>query len=105
MDTNLDVDDALRTEFIDESLEMLSGLESLFISLEQEPDNLDVVQAIFRPIHSIKGNSSFFDFPSVKTLSHEMETILDLVRKKNLGVSPELIGAELAGVDLLKEML
>jgi len=105
INTELHVDAALRTEFIDESIEMLSGLENLFVTLEREPDNLEVVQAIFRPIHSIKGNSSFFDFPSVKTLSHEMETILDLVRKKNLGVTQEMIGAELAGVDLLKEML
>lgn len=105
MDTELNVDAGLRTEFIDESLEMLSGIENLFVTLEQDPENLDTVQAIFRPIHSIKGNSSFFDFPNVKTLSHEMENVLDLVRKKNLRVTPELIGAELAGVDLLKDML
>ena len=105
MDTELNVDAALRTEFIDESLEMLSGLETLFVALEDEPEDLETVQAIFRPIHSIKGNSSFFDFPCVKTLSHEMETILDMVRQKNLGVTAELIGAELAGVDMLKEML
>ncbi|MCF6284366.1 MAG: chemotaxis protein CheA, partial [Candidatus Hydrogenedentes bacterium] len=105
MDTELTVDAALRTEFIDESLDMLAGLEGLFVTLEGDPENLETVQDIFRPIHSIKGNSSFFDFPGVKTLAHEMETILDLVRQKNLGVSEELIGAELAGVDLLKEML
>jgi two-component system chemotaxis sensor kinase CheA len=105
MDTELTVDAGLRLEFIDESLEMLSGLEPLFVDLEADPENAETVQAIFRPIHSIKGNSSFFDFPNVKTLSHEMETVLDLVRQKHLGVSAALIGAELAGVDMLKTML
>lgn len=105
MDAIIDVDAGLRAEFIDESLEMLSGLEPLFVSLEEEPENLEIVQAIFRPVHSIKGNSFFFGFPAVKTLAHEMETVLDHVRQKLLPVSNQLIGTELAGVDLLKKML
>jgi two-component system chemotaxis sensor kinase CheA len=105
VETNISMDPALRAEFIDESLDMLSGLEGLFIDLENDPEDIEIVQAIFRPVHSIKGNSSFFDFPKVKSLAHEMETILDFVRKKTLGVSQELIGAQLAGIDQLKDML
>lgn len=105
MDTDLNVDAGLRAEFIDESLDLLSGLEHLFIQLEQRPDDLDTVQAIFRPVHSIKGNSSFFNFPAVKNLAHEMETLLDLVRKKVLGVSRPMIDALLEGTDALRHML
>lgn len=105
MDISLVVDAGLRAEFIDESLEMLSGLEPLFVELEADPTNIDIVQAIFRPIHSIKGNSFFFGFPAVKTLAHEMETVLDRVRQKTMPVTVELIGVELAGVDVLKTLL
>ncbi len=105
MDTELNVDASLRAEFIDESIDLLSGLENLFIQLEQHPEDLDTVQAIFRPVHSIKGNSSFFNFPGVKNMAHEMETLLDLVRKKSLGVSRPMIDALLEGADALRHML
>ena len=105
MDTELNVDAELRVEFVDESLDLLADLESLFIKLEHDPDDPDTVQAIFRPIHSVKGNSSFFDFHAVKNLSHEMETLLDLVRKKALGVTPPMVSALLDGTDALRVML
>lgn len=105
MDIELNVDAELRAEFIDESLDLIAGLEPLFIQLEARPDDLETVQAIFRPVHSIKGNSSFFNFPRVKQLAHEMETLLDLVRKKSLGVSRAIIDALLEGSDALRAML
>jgi two-component system chemotaxis sensor kinase CheA len=105
MDTELNVDAGLRAEFIDESLDLLAGLEPLFIRLEEHPGDLDTVQAIFRPVHSIKGNSSFFNFPHVKALAHEMETLLDLVRKKTLAVSRAIIDALLEGSDVLRVLL
>ena len=105
MDTNLNVDSSLKTEFIDESLDMLSGLETLFVQLEAAPDDLETVQAIFRPIHSIKGNSAFFGFVKVKQLAHEMETVLDLVRKQSLSITKTMIDVLLAGADYLRMML
>ncbi len=98
----LDFDPALLAEFIDESTEMLASLDSLFVQLEANPGDLEPVNAIFRPIHSIKGNSAFFGFNRVKSLSHEMESLLDKVRKKILTVSPPMISVLLEGVDALK---
>ena len=55
---NLSVDQELLVEFIDESSDTLSSLDALFIELEQTPGDTQIVNAIFRPVHSIKGNSA-----------------------------------------------
>ena len=105
METNLDIDPALVAEFIDESIDVLGDIGNFFVSLEANPSQLSIVESIFRPIHSIKGNSSFFGFVRIKTLSHEMETLLDLVRKSSLQVSKPLIDVLLEGVDELRRIL
>lgn len=105
MDPNLEIDPALLREFIDESEEMLSTVDRLFVELESDPEDLGTIEAIFRPVHSIKGNSSFFGFARVKVLAHELETLLDLMRKKTLSVTPELVDILLEGVDELKAIL
>jgi two-component system, chemotaxis family, sensor kinase CheA len=98
------IDPELLAEFIDESLDMLSGLSSLLVELESADDN-EAVQSIFRPIHSIKGNSHFFGFFKVKELSHEMETVLDLIRKDKLAPGADIVDVLLRGVDMLIAML
>lgn len=104
-DPYLHIDPALLAEFLDESSEMLEGLDSLFVTLEGHPDDMGTVEAIFRPVHSIKGNSAFFGFTRLKRLAHEMETLLDLIRKKVLRANQALIDTLLAGVDELKHIL
>ncbi|MCA9782861.1 MAG: chemotaxis protein CheA [Candidatus Cloacimonetes bacterium] len=101
---NLSVDQELLVEFIDESSDTLSSLDALFIELEQTPGDTQIVNAIFRPVHSIKGNSAFFGFSNIKSLAHEMETILDLVRKNRLMADQQVTSVLLEGVDTLKSM-
>ena len=105
MGVNNDIDPALLGEFIDESLQGLLEVGNLFISLEQNPEDIELVQSIFRIIHSMKGNSAFFGFDRVKTLSHEMESILDLVRTDELGVDENISTVLLEGCDALQNML
>ncbi len=102
---SINIDDSLVQEFIDESLDMLSSLDSRFIELEEQPGELSIIEAIFRPVHSIKGNSGFFGFVHVKHLAHELETLLDLMRKSKLGVSSDVINILLDGMDSLRSML
>ncbi len=96
-------DPALLAAFFDESLESLAGLEARLISLNTAEDGLRAeVDAIFRPVHTLKGNAPFFGFLSVQRLAHALETVLDQVRKDRLLVSPELIDVLLAGIDGLR---
>jgi two-component system chemotaxis sensor kinase CheA len=102
---SINIDDSLVQEFIDESLDMLTSLDSRFIELEERPGELEIIEAIFRPVHSIKGNSGFFGFVHVKHLAHELETLLDLMRKNKLSVSSDVINILLDGMDSLRSML
>ncbi len=99
------IDPALLNDFIDESIESLESLDNLFVQLEQTPNELSIVEAIFRPVHSVKGNSAFFGMSKVKILAHELETLLDLVRKNSLSVTKNLTDVLLKGIDQLKIML
>ena len=105
MDADFNIDPALVAEFVDESIDFLSEMDGLFVQLEDSPGELSIIESIFRPIHSIKGNSSFFGYMRVKSLAHEMETLLDLLRKGQLSISRPLIDTLLEGVDNLKSIL
>ncbi len=91
-------------EFIDESLEMLGDVDVQLLELEKNPDDLTIIQSIFRPIHTIKGNSSFFELAKIKEMSHALENLLDLLRKNKLTPSKKVVDALLAGVDFLSKM-
>ena len=93
------------TEFVNEAEEGLGILDSLFIKLEAEPHDLETINAIFRPVHTIKGNSAFFGLMKVKKLAHEMETLLTLAKQETLALNPAIISVLLMGLDQLKEML
>jgi two-component system chemotaxis sensor kinase CheA len=99
------IDPELQAEFIDEALDGIGEIADLFVTLEEDPSNLDIIQAIFRPIHSIKGNAAFFGLMKTKALSHEMENLLDLMRKNAILPTPSIINVLLKGSDELTRML
>ena len=88
--------------FLDESDEMLAEIERGLQALESEPEDLSHIHGIFRAVHSLKGNSSFFDFTNVKTFCHTLENFLDLVRDRRIEMSPEIARFILEGSDHLK---
>ncbi len=91
----------LLKSFIEESTEYLEGLEKEFLKLESNNENSELVNDIFRRVHSIKGLSSFLSFVCITKLSHHIEFALDSIRKKKIQVSSELIDCLLESVDLL----
>jgi two-component system, chemotaxis family, sensor kinase CheA len=98
-------DPELLAGFFDETGESLAKVAELFVGLERSPHDLSIVEAIFRPVHSLKGNSAFFGFIGIKRLAHDMETVLDHVRKGRLAVSQDIITTLLAGLDGLRGMV
>lgn len=100
-----DIDQELLLEFLEEAIEGIDTASSLFIQLEKNPDDIEIIQAIFRPVHSIKGNSAFFNLIHTKKLAHSLENVLDLLRKEAMGVSQTIINALLEGVDEVKRIL
>lgn len=104
-DRDYDIDQEMLSDFIDESLEALSTIPGLFVDFEANPSELNLVEAIFRPVHSLKGNAAYFGLMKVKGLAHDMESVLDMLRKEQLLPDREIIDGLLAGVDELYDIL
>ncbi len=98
-------DPELVANFLTEATEHLEGIETRLVHLEQHPEDLEAVNAIFRPFHTIKGVAGFLNLEQMQAASHELESLLDRVRRGALAVSPDLVDVVLTGVDLLKAML
>jgi two-component system chemotaxis sensor kinase CheA len=98
-------DPELVANFLPEAQEHLEGIETHLVYLEQHPDDLEAINAIFRPFHTLKGVAGFLNLPQIQELSHEVEWLLDRVRDGQVAVSAELVNLVLEAVDLLKAML
>lgn len=103
--TQFEIDPELLAGFVDEAEEGLEVVDGLFIELEHNRKNAETLSAIFRPIHTVKGNAAFFGLMSTKKLAHEMETVLTLAREDKLILDQSTISILLAGVDQLRAML
>lgn len=91
--------------FLEESREHLQNLNSCVLDLENAPDNLSVLGEIFRSAHTIKGMSATMGFTTIAELTHEMENILDMLRKSQLKANPEIINTIFKCVDTLEQLV
>lgn len=103
----LNMDDEILVLFIEEAREHLSGIEGDLLDIEAMADAQDkeLVNKVFRAIHSIKGGAGFWGLENVKNLSHEMENILNQIRNGERFPDPIIISALLDGADLLSVMV
>ncbi len=92
-------------DFLIEADELIASLDNNCVTLESSPEDLDLLNEIFRAVHTIKGTSSFLGFEQVTTLSHRMEDILNKLRKAEIKMSPEIMDVLLEALDLLKLLL
>ncbi|MGA3133495.1 MAG: Hpt domain-containing protein [Terracidiphilus sp.] len=99
--------DNLRTDYVAESLEQLTTVESDLLAIEKEGAEIDEerVNRVFRAVHTIKGASAFFDLTKIGELAHQTENVLSLVRSRKLVPTPENIRVLLSATDYLKELL
>jgi two-component system, chemotaxis family, sensor kinase CheA len=101
----LDEMQAIIEEFLIESDELIAKLDSDLVSLEKEPDNLDLLNEIFRSAHTIKGTSGFLGFNDLMSFTHAMEDVLNRLRKGEIKVEPAIMDYLLESVDVLKIIL
>ena len=98
-------DESLTRDFIAEGLEYIEEIEINILNLENEPENKDFINAIFRPFHSIKGVASFLNLETIRALAHNLESLLDKARNGEISVTPPLIDVVLDGADALKSLI
>ncbi len=93
--------------FTEEALEHLDGIEADLLSIEENGADIDsdVVNKVFRAVHSIKGGAGFLGLDKVKDLSHNAENILNMVRNEELVPTPAIVSVLLAATDLLTAMI
>ncbi|SDM33716.1 chemotaxis protein CheA [Halarsenatibacter silvermanii] len=91
--------------FFDEAEEYIQSLNEDILTLEQEPDNEEVINSIFRAAHSLKGMAATMGFDSLTNLTHKMENALDLIRNDELYLDTDLIDALFDGIDLINELV
>jgi two-component system, chemotaxis family, sensor kinase CheA len=92
-------------DFLVEAFEMIEQLDQDLVELEQRPDDLDLLNRIFRVAHTIKGSSSFLNFDVLTKLTHHMEDVLNKARHGDLKITPEIMDVVLASIDQMKALL
>jgi two-component system, chemotaxis family, sensor kinase CheA len=94
-----------QSKFIEEALDNISDLEKALLELELSPGNKELVERVFRVMHSLKGGGAMFGFDKLSEFTHLMENIYDRVRAGHLSVTPKLLSITLNSVDMLRELL
>jgi two-component system, chemotaxis family, sensor kinase CheA len=100
---NLPEDFGLLREFHGESLELLHDIEQGLLALEDNPADAVTVNSIFRAFHTFKGAAGFLHLEAQRDLAHDLESLLDAVRRSELRITSEIIDLILAGADALKQ--
>jgi len=98
-------DPELLKDFIEEAKENLAAIELNILGLETDPNDIEAMNAVFRPFHSIKGVAGFINLNEIHHLSHEVENLLDLARSGKLAITDSVIDIVLGATDLLNGLL
>ncbi|WP_434239063.1 chemotaxis protein CheA [Borreliella burgdorferi] len=99
-----DVIDKFKNSFKEESIENISDIEQALLNLEVSSDQ-DIINSIFRNLHTIKGSSGMFGFNFTASLVHEIETVLDVVKNGKAAFNQAAIDATLMSVDFIRELI
>ncbi|MED4602702.1 chemotaxis protein CheA [Paenibacillus validus] len=91
--------------FIDESRDHLQAINEHMLSLESNPEDISIVQNIFRSAHTLKGMSATMGFEDIASLTHEMENVLDLVRNHKLKMDSFIFDCLFKSTDSLETMV
>lgn len=92
-------------DFLIEAFEMVEQLDQDLVELENNPDDLDLLNRIFRVAHTIKGSGSFLNFSVLTHLTHHMEDVLNKARHGELAITPDIMDVVLESIDFMKKLL
>ncbi len=104
LELNIGENQELLTEFHAEAVDHLQQIEAALLILDQRPDDPEALNSIFRSFHTIKGNAGFLGLVPMHTLAHEVESLLDLARNRELRLTPAIITEILRSRDALQQL-
>ena len=91
--------------FLVESFELIEQIDHDLVELESNPDDLELLNRIFRVAHTVKGSSSFLNFDTLTELTHHMEDVLNKARHGELKITADVMDVVLKSVDMMKGLL
>jgi len=97
--------DKFKVKFVEESLDNINDLEEALLLLEKDTKNHEIIERIFRAMHSLKGGGAMFGFNDLSEFTHHLETIFDLVRNDKLQVDNTIISLTFEAIDHIKHLL
>ena len=92
-------------DFLIEAFELIEQLDQDLVELENNPEDLELLNSIFRVAHTIKGSSSFLNLDTLTELTHHMEDVLNKARKGELSITPLVMDTVLESIDMMKALL
>ena len=98
-------DDLVLQEFVVETTENLEQADQCLLDLERTPNDLEPVRYVFRAVHTLKSSCGWLGFRQLEQLAHAAESLLATIRSEERPVTPEIVEALLATVDLTRRQL
>lgn len=92
-------------DFLVEAFELVEQIDHDLVELESNPEDLELLNSIFRVAHTIKGSSSFLNFDVLTKLTHHMEDVLNKARHGELKITPDIMDVVLESIDRMKTLL
>ncbi|TWO22216.1 hybrid sensor histidine kinase/response regulator [Campylobacter hyointestinalis] len=92
-------------DFLVEAFELIEQIDHDLVELEANPEDLELLNRIFRVAHTVKGSSSFLNFDILTKLTHHMEDVLNKARHGDLKITPDIMDVVLESVDMMKALL
>ncbi|EMY1220786.1 response regulator [Campylobacter upsaliensis] len=92
-------------DFLVEAFELVEQIDHDLVELESNPEDLELLNRIFRVAHTIKGSSSFLNFDVLTKLTHHMEDVLNKARHGELKITPDIMDVVLESIDRMKTLL
>ncbi|WP_430812501.1 MULTISPECIES: chemotaxis protein CheA [unclassified Carboxylicivirga] len=97
--------DKFKAKFVEESNDNVHDLEEALLLLEKDTENNEIIERIFRAMHTLKGGGAMFGFNQLSEFTHHLETVFDLVRNNKLSISDDIISMTFESIDHIKHML
>jgi CheY-like chemotaxis protein len=105
MTSQSEFDDKLRADYVQEARELLADAEICFVQLERDKGNKDLIDRIFRMIHTVKGSGSIVGFDSFTRFAHQFEGLLAQIRAGTLAIDDSIMNLMFESNDILKDWL
>ncbi len=94
-----------KQKYIEEASEIIAALEEAILKLEENPEKNEVIEEVFRSMHTLKGGAAMFGFEKIRDITHELENAYDLIRNKKKKISNKLLNITLECIDYFKKLL